>query len=546
VGAPWLAAVLDNPVMLREFRSRMRGNRTYVLLLAYVVMLTLVVGMTYLEWLATRQLAGGGPTSPVGWAAGRRMFVWVFTVQAILIALITPALTSGALTIEREQRSYEMLVLSRLRPFEVVWGKLAAALAFVALLLTSSLPLVSLSFFFGGVSPGELFFTYLTLGLAAFAYGAMGILWSALVPRTASATVLAYSSVFCVALATAFPGVIGSSGLVFRSLNPITAVFNAVEMETFYRWQIPSWLNAAVLNCLAGTLLTALAARRLEQFVGASAATARVAATLLWTAFLLLLFGSIVGSTGVNWAAAGKAREVAVNLLGVALGGLCLVAPIFATGDLELRRGESAVRRFLGGMLPHRMWRDDLPAGVPLVGLWVAVALLLVPLSFALVGRSWLIPFASTILPGATVMIACVVAVLALGSLYSVLLPSRWAALTMTYLSLVALLLLPLLGLVSWQSALTGRANPALAWQFLYFVPIMAYTELIDPSRFGLNMPPMLFEGVPFWVVTTILHALLATTAATLCLLLLQARSRRVEAGAAAPELALDQSGAAA
>ena len=90
-----------------------------------------------------------------GWAAGRRIYDAVFALQAVLIALITPALTAGAITLEREQRAYEMLVMTQLRPMEVVAGKLAAALAFVALLLTSSLPLLSLSFFFGGVSPGE-------------------------------------------------------------------------------------------------------------------------------------------------------------------------------------------------------------------------------------------------------------------------------------------------------------------------------------------------------------------------------------------------------
>jgi ABC-type transport system involved in multi-copper enzyme maturation permease subunit len=525
----------------------MRGSRAYVLLLTYTALLTLVLGITYLQFLATRQTSPGAPEYQNGWAVGRQIYLCVFVLQAVLIALITPALTAGAITLEREQRAYEMLVITRLSPWDLVVGKLVAALAFVTLLLTSSLPLLSLSFFFGGVSPGELFFTYLSLGLSAFVYGAMGILWSSIVPGTPTATVLTYGSVFAISILTAFPGAVwDSTGFVFRSVNPIAAVWHAVDGEVFYRWHIPSWLNAAILNGLAGTLLAALAARRLEQFVSASAARVRIVATLLWLATLLFLDGFIVGNTGVNWTAATTGRELSITLLGSALLVLCLVAPIFATGDFVIRPGESSVARYLKGLLPHRALQDELPAGVPLVALWVTLALGLVPLSFALVGRTGSLPLLRVVVPAGLVMVACTFAILALGALYSVILPSRWAALTMTYLTVVALMLLPLLGLISWQSTLTGRANPALAWQFLYLVPSMAYLELLDPTRFALNLPPMALDRVPFWVVTTAAYAVIGVVAAGLCLVVLTNQSRRFAREAIPPDLALDRQGVAA
>jgi ABC-type transport system involved in multi-copper enzyme maturation permease subunit len=546
----WVADVkrlTDNPVLVKEFRTRMRGSRAYILLLTYTALMTLVLGITYLQFLSTRPASPGYSGYENGWAVGRQIYVCVFTLQAVLIALITPALTAGAITLEREQRAYEMLVITRLSPWDVVVGKLVAALAFVILLLTSSLPLLSLSFFFGGVSPAELFFTYLSLALAAFVYGALGLLWSSIVPGTPAATVLTYSSVFAIAIMTAFPGAVpDSSGFVFRSINPIAAVWHAVDGEVFFRWHIPSWLNAAILNALAGLLLTSLAARRLEQFVGASAARVRVVATLLWLATLLFLDGFLVGNTGVNWTAAATPRELSIALLGSALVVLGLVVPIFATGDFVIRPGEHPVMRFLKGMLPHRALHDDLPAGIPLVALWVTLALVMVPLSFALVGRTDLLPLARTIVPAGLVMIACVVATLGLGALYSVILPSRWAALTMTYLTLVALTLLPLLGLISWQSTLTGRASPALAWQFLYLVPSMAYTGLLDPTHFALNLPPMMLDRVPFWVVTTIAYFIVAFFSAGLCLIVLTSQSRRFARQASRPDLALERHGAAA
>src|SRR5207244_1177935 len=87
---------------------------------------------------------------------GRAIYFFAFIAQAIMVALITPAITAGTVTIEREQRSYELLAATPLRPSDIVRGKLTAAVSFVVLLLTASLPLVSLAFLVGGVSPAEI------------------------------------------------------------------------------------------------------------------------------------------------------------------------------------------------------------------------------------------------------------------------------------------------------------------------------------------------------------------------------------------------------
>ena len=136
--------------------------------MSFAAVLTLVVGFMYLNWYA--QTTVGGVSHQAASATGRTLFQVLFSFQAGLVALITPALTSGAVTIEREQQTYQMLATCGLKPRHVIWGKLTAAVAFVALLLTSSLPLVSLSFLLGGVSPGEVFGTYLSLALSAFVF----------------------------------------------------------------------------------------------------------------------------------------------------------------------------------------------------------------------------------------------------------------------------------------------------------------------------------------------------------------------------------------
>src|SRR3954453_5094944 len=112
----------NNPVLVKEFRTRMRGARAYWVLLTYVLLLTLVVGATYLTWCSDN--SEGGVTHQAASNTGRSLFQILFSLQAGLVALITPAITAGAITIEREQQTYAMLATSGLRPQHIIWGKL--------------------------------------------------------------------------------------------------------------------------------------------------------------------------------------------------------------------------------------------------------------------------------------------------------------------------------------------------------------------------------------------------------------------------------------
>ena len=114
-------------------------------------------------------------------------------------------------------------------------GKLSAAVAFVTLLLASSLPLISLCFLLGGVSPGEVGASFALLVLTAFVYGAAGVAWSAVARNTTTATVLSYGTAGLLFFGTIplfvpnAPGFYsGVGGLVqsgLRALNPVGAAW---------------------------------------------------------------------------------------------------------------------------------------------------------------------------------------------------------------------------------------------------------------------------------------------------------------------------------
>lgn len=534
-------ATLDNPVLVKEFRTRMRGTRAYWMLLGYTLLLAGVLAMMYFAYeTSTAAQAGqlyGNINSQGARDLGRQIYYFVFIAQAIMVALITPAITAGTVSIEREQRSYELLVTTPLRPVDVIRGKLAAAVSFVVLLLTASLPLVSISFLVGGVSPAEIFFSYLLVALGAFVYGSIGIFWSATLRTTAAATVVTYLTVLSLFILTMVPGMIaqgagmagGGTGSLpeapFQSLNPLTATLRAVHPEYLFQAQIPTWISGALLNLLMGMLIANAAMARLEHFMPPPPHWMRLCGTLLWGAFSLFLFGPILGGLSRSWTGVQPVRESIALLVGVALVLVGLFTPVYNTGDLIIRRHESPLARYLRGFLPFRLFGNDLSCGFPLVLVWTLFILALLPIGAVATGKAVLFNQAGTFVPGAILTISVIIGLAGIGNFLSVTLPSRWAACILTYLAGLVAMVLPYFSLLPWYNLSTKPKTPQLIWQVLYFVPFEALYHLGNPSTFLANRPPLVFgPGVPVWFVTSVLYLGLGA----LCFLLTAARIHKV------------------
>lgn len=520
------AATFDNPVLVKEFRTRMRGTRAYWMLLAYTLLLAGVLAIMYFlhQAAAVQDVDGGfrGGNTQATQDLGRQMFLFVFIAQSIMVALITPAITSGTITIEREQRSYELLVTTPLRPADLIRGKLAAAVSFVVLLLTASLPLVSLSFLVGGVSPAEIFFSYLIIALSAFVYGALGIFWSATLRSTAAATVVTYVTVLSLFILTVIPGWAGAASpgtggsggadIPFQSLNPLTATLRAVSPEAFFHIQVPSWIAGCVLNLLLGLLICTAAMDRLEHFEPPRSFWLRLWSSLLWCAFGLFLFGALLGHYARSWI--GASPPVNENLATVvflwALILLALVTPVLNTGDLIVRRGESALGRYLSGFLPHRIFGADLSCGFLLVLLWGAFLLALIPIGIRLTGKAALFHPTAVFVPGVILCLSVVAALAGIGNLLSVTLPSRWAACVLTYLAGVTTMVLPYFTYVGWNALQVRPRDPQLLWQLLYLLPERGLAQLGN-LQFLSDQPALAFgPSVPIWVVTSSVYLLVA------------------------------------
>jgi ABC-type transport system involved in multi-copper enzyme maturation permease subunit len=550
-------ATVDNPVLVKEFRTRMRGTRAYWILLGYTLLLSGVVAIMYFSYEARAGEQADATTGVAGTQGardlGRAIYYFAFIAQAIMVALITPAITAGSVTIEREQRSYELLVTTPLRPADVIRGKLSAAVSFVVLLLTASLPLVSLSFLVGGVSPAEIFFSYLVIALTVFLYGAIGIFWSATLRTTATATVVTYITVLSLFVLTMVPWMFTSGptsaatpDIPFQSLNPIAATFRAVQPEHFFTTQLPSWIASSLINLLLALLITNAAMSRLEHFDPPRPLWTRLYSTLLWCAFGLFFFAPmLLGGTPPSGINPGFITDLTFRLLTTMLVLVCVVTPIFNTGDLVVRRGESPLRRYLSGFLPHRMFANDLSCGFPLMVGWAVFLFALVPFGIALAGKGKQFHPYALYVPGVFLCLAVATGLAGVGNYLSVTLPSRWAACVLTYLVAVVLMLLPYFTLFPWREMTVRPTKPQALWQVLYLAPGQGLWELANPTAFWTENPKMVFgTAIPIWVVTGSIYLALGLFGFVFTAVRIQREGRNLQRRMEAAEAAL--TGAAA
>lgn len=179
-----------NPVMLKELRGRMRGMRAFVVITVYLGLMSGFATLIYVIYTSTTTQA---TTSAAAGEIGRVLFMGIVGIELLLIIFIAPAFTAGAITGERERQTYDLLKTTLLATPSFVIGKLESALGYILLLLLAAIPLQSIAFLFGGVTEAELILSFVILAVSAVALGTVGIYFSAVVQRTLTASVRAYT-----------------------------------------------------------------------------------------------------------------------------------------------------------------------------------------------------------------------------------------------------------------------------------------------------------------------------------------------------------------
>ncbi len=183
------SGLFSNPVMVKELRSRMRGRRAFAVLTLYLIVLSAAIVFVYLMYLSTANV----PSSTMARTTGKGLFAAVLGVQVLLVTFIGPAFTAGAISGERERQTYDLLRTTLLSADAFVLGKLLSALSYIFLLVIISIPLQSLAFLLGGLSPVELGLSQVLVLVTAVPYALYGLWCSAAMRSTLTATVATFA-----------------------------------------------------------------------------------------------------------------------------------------------------------------------------------------------------------------------------------------------------------------------------------------------------------------------------------------------------------------
>ena len=222
---------LVNPLMVKEFRCR-RFGRLHWLLRLVSICAVLSLGLTY----ATTQ-------GTLDWGVETIGGIMV-VMQVALVVLITPSLSAGLISSERESRGWQLLQTTPLSIFRIVWGKLLSVILPLMLILCATLPGYVVMVY---IEPGmELQVKRVVICLAATAVFAMllSAAVGSLFGRTAAATAAAYGILLSIC---AIPLLIWvgrdapfGHDLVETalSINPVAAALSVIRMPGFQNYTL--------------------------------------------------------------------------------------------------------------------------------------------------------------------------------------------------------------------------------------------------------------------------------------------------------------------
>lgn len=275
-----MSILSENPVLSKELNGRLNLQRqTKANRIAIYLAAGLVAPLLYYYSIKALMMSGSANEARDFYS------LWLIGIEMSLMILLAPALTAGAITIEREKQTWNALLLTRLRPAQIVSGKYLGALAPAFLLLAALLPINLLAAVRGAVPLTTLFLSHLMLALTTLLCGAIGLFCSWACRRTQASTSAAAGSVAALVLGTylaaglwmtvlASAGYPANSGPRFEEffplwLNPYFAMWSALDYRSFGYDSSGAAMHPAIVGvylvftALSTTGLLALVTRRL-------------------------------------------------------------------------------------------------------------------------------------------------------------------------------------------------------------------------------------------------------------------------------------------
>ena len=175
-----------NAVLYKEMTIDMKRPKIMIIMLLINMFLTPISFFFFL----------GIMISSVASTCSYRVLAWYLIamvfVEATLLLFLTPAITAGSISLEKERQTLDVLLTTRMTPWEIIKGKYGSDLVFLSLMVISTFPLLALVFIYGGISFLQLLYIGLVLLVFICFISCFGIFFSALTKNTIVSVILTY------------------------------------------------------------------------------------------------------------------------------------------------------------------------------------------------------------------------------------------------------------------------------------------------------------------------------------------------------------------
>jgi len=261
-----------NPVLEKEIRLRMRSMRSPIAIFAYLLAIGLLaLGFAYINI--------GGASNALSASKSSELFYFLSGVQLVLISFMTPGLTAGTISGEREKQTLNMLLTTQQSSGTIILSKLLASLGFMLLTVLATMPLYSIVFLYGGVSPWQLIAIFVFYLFVMLTIGSAGIFFSTMFKKTVISVITTYGFVLVIfgftALAGLFFGELVGGGMneevlgYFLSFNPMVVLLSLMipdlAKEFFHNHPtLQMWHIFTAFYALLSVLLLVLSVRYLR------------------------------------------------------------------------------------------------------------------------------------------------------------------------------------------------------------------------------------------------------------------------------------------
>ncbi|HUO45313.1 MAG TPA: ABC transporter permease subunit [Acidimicrobiia bacterium] len=194
-----------NPILFKEGIDRFRGKRVWPFLFMWIIFNG---GIVYLLYLLAASFNDQGFGPMFGRTAiGPFVFHGALTLMLLGIIMFLPGMAAVGIVGERERQTMRLLQTTSLSPFDIVAGKVGAALGYTGWLLLALLPVVTAPLILGGVGLGDILGALAMLGLIAIAVASVSIWLSSRARSTRTSVAGAYVLTFALLVLTPLLGV---------------------------------------------------------------------------------------------------------------------------------------------------------------------------------------------------------------------------------------------------------------------------------------------------------------------------------------------------